>query len=105
MSLILLKRACEHHKSQRKVATKLEVSATTVNQILKGIYPKPEKILQKISEVFADLEFDEVVCPTLGEIHINVCTKYQEMAKKGKVHRDRLYMQVKDKCLTCQRSE
>lgn len=105
MSHKLLEKACKHHKSQRKVASKLGISAAQVNLLLKEKYSKPEKILQKVSEVFADLDSDEFTCPVIGEIHINVCSKYQAMAKEGKVHRDRLYMQVKDACLTCDRSK
>lgn len=100
MSLSLLKKACEKY-SQRQVAQKIDKSATTINLILKGKYPKPEKILQKVAEVFTDLDSNEVVCPILGTIHINVCSKYQSMAIQKKMHKDRLYMQVKEACLTC----
>ena len=104
MSVKLLQKACDHYKSQRVVGAMIGKSATTVNLLLKGKYPNAEKILQKVSEVFADLNTTEFRCPELGEIHINVCEKYRDWAMVGKVHKDRLYMQVKDECLNCKRN-
>ncbi|WP_455756503.1 hypothetical protein [Sulfurimonas sp.] len=102
MSVDLLKKACDKH-SQRKTGVMIGKSAATVNLILKGTYPKPEKILQKVSEVFADLNSTEFNCPVLGEIHVDVCKKYKSMAEQNKVHKDRLYMQVKSECVNCKR--
>ncbi|MCX6076407.1 MAG: helix-turn-helix transcriptional regulator [Campylobacterales bacterium] len=104
MSVELLKKACELY-SQREVARRIGKSATTVNHILKGIYPKPEPILKTVSEVFADLADEEIVCPVLGKIHGDVCQRYKEWAKLDKVHKDRLYMQVKESCKNCTRGK
>ena len=96
----LLKKACDLH-GQRKVGEMIGKSATAVNLILKGTYPKPEKILQKVDEIFTDLKTSKSECPVLGNIHINVCSKYKKWAKQGRVHKDRLYMQVKEHCKDC----
>lgn len=105
MSIALLEKACKHYKSQRIVGDMIGKSATTVNQILKGIYPKPEPILKTVGEVFADLACEDIICPTLGKIHSDVCERYKEWAELGKVHKDRLYMQVKESCKNCTRSK
>ena len=100
MSLELLKRACEMH-GQRCVAKKISKSATTVNLILKGKYPKPEPILKKVDEVFSCLKRDEVMCPVLGELHIGVCQKYWTWAMEDILHKERLYQEVKEHCKEC----
>ena len=99
----LLKKACDIH-GQRTAGSMIGKSATTVNLILKGTYPNPQKILQTVAQVFAELNTTEFLCPELGEIHINVCKKYQAWAKEDKVRTDRLYMQVKNQCLNCKGS-
>jgi hypothetical protein len=103
MSVKLLKKACDIH-GQRGVAKLISKSPATVNLLLKGKYPNPQKILQHVQEVFADLKEDKYKCHILGEIHIDVCNKYQQWAKQNKVHRDRLYMQVRHECINCTRS-
>lgn len=100
MSVKLLRQMCDLY-SQREVGKKIGKSAATVNLLLKGKYPNPHKILEKVSEVFAELNKNEVDCPVLNTIHLNVCLKYQEMARQNKFHKDRLYMQVKDHCKEC----
>jgi len=100
MSLQLLKKACKKY-SQREVARKIGRSATTVNLILKEKYKKPEPILKLVKEVFTSLESDEVTCPTLGSIHKNVCSKYRTWASERRVHKDRLYGEVKESCMSC----
>ena len=77
MSKELLQKACSLH-GQRGVARLIGKSPTAVNLILKGTYPKPEKILKIVEKVFADLDSSAVVCPILGDIHINVCAKYKK---------------------------
>jgi len=104
MSKALLEKACKHYKSQRIVGNKIGKSAATVNLLLKGTYPKPEKILKTVSEVFADLNATEVECPYLGVIHADVCNRYKQWAEQDKIHKDRLYMQVKEHCENCIRS-
>lgn len=103
MSLTLLQKACELY-GQRKAGEMIGKSATTVNLVLKGTYPKSDKILQKVSEVFAELDSKEFECPVIGEIHMDVCQKYKLWASQDKVHKDRLYMQVKEHCKDCKRS-
>lgn len=99
-SLELLKKACELY-GQRKVGEKLGYSATTVNQVTKGIYVNPEPVLHKVDIVFKYLDSDETICPLLGVIHIQTCDRYREWAMSGKVHHDRMYQEVKDTCATC----
>ena len=100
MSLELLQKACAEF-SQREVGKKIGKSASTVNQLLKGTYPNPEKILRKVGEVFEYLRDDRCECPVLGVIHRDRCKKYRELSYAGKLKRDRMYMQVRDYCSTC----
>jgi len=100
VSLELLKRACEMH-SQREVAKKIGKSATTINLIIKGKYPNPEPMLKKVDEVFGWLNSESVMCPVVGELHIGVCQKYYNWANEAKVHKDRIYREVKEHCVEC----
>lgn len=99
-SLELLRKACDLH-GQRKVAKEIGYSGTTVNQVLNGTYPKPDPVLIKVEIVFSFLNSDETLCPTLGAIHKQTCERYREWASCEKVHPDRLYRDVKDKCANC----
>jgi len=99
-SLELLKKACDLH-GQRKTAKQIGYSATTINQVLNKTYLKPEPILKKVDIVFSYLNSDETLCPILGVIHKQTCERYREWASCEKVHPDRLYRDVKDKCATC----
>lgn len=103
MSREILVRACELH-GQRGVARLISKSPTTVNQILRGFYPNPQRILAIVAQKFGDLESGEWACPILGVIHPDVCERYRTWAEAGVVHKDRLYMQVKSVCKTCERS-
>ncbi len=100
-SLELLSRACDL-LGQREAGKRIGKSATTVNQILKEIYPKPEKILHIVDETFAYLNSSEVQCPVLGEIHAKVCGRYAQWAAEGRVHQERLYMDVRGHCAACE---
>jgi hypothetical protein len=99
-SLELLKKACDLH-GQRKVAKTLNRSVTTVNQTLHGKYPKPEPILEMVELAFSSLRCNDIPCPVLGAIHRQTCERYREWASSCKVHPDRLYRDVKDKCASC----
>lgn len=96
----ILKKACDRH-GQREVARRIGYSPTTVNQVLKGSYPKPEPVLKEATAAFADLASTDVLCPVLGTIHESVCARYKTWAGEGKVHQERLYRSVKDACITC----
>jgi len=100
MSVELLRKACSYY-SQRKVGSMIGKSATTVNLLLKGKYPKPDKLLQKVNDVFKDLEDSKCDCPVLGELHIEVCQKYYAWAQGNTIHKDRLYRKVKEHCKNC----
>ncbi len=100
MSLDLLMKACEIH-GQREVGRLIGKSATTVNLLLKGKYPNAQKILKKVDEVFGWLKKREVICPVLGELHIDVCQKYHTWSQENKTHKDRLYQEVKESCKNC----
>jgi hypothetical protein len=104
MSAELLQKACSYY-SQRKVGDMIGKSGSTVNLLLKGKYPNPEKILLHVQEVFAHLAEDRCECPTLGVLHVDVCEKYRSWAKQNKVHKDRLYMKVKNHCINCMRNK
>lgn len=102
--MTLLRKACELH-GQRGVARLIGKSPATVNLMLKGRYPNPKNLLKRVEEVFLELKEEVQECPLLGVIHIDVCVKYQGWAKEQKVHRDRLYMQVREYCKDCKGSK
>ncbi len=99
-SLEILRKACDQY-GQRKVAKRIKRSVTTVNQTLHGIYPKPENILKLCAATFTEFESNEILCPTLGAIHSGTCSRYALWAEQNRVHPDRLYRSVKEKCITC----
>jgi len=101
MSIELLRKACEHYGSQRKVGEMLGKSATTVNLLLKGKYPNPEYLCEQAKITFAHLTDIKIECPILGMIHSEVCSRYKKMARDGIVKTDRLYMQVRIYCGKC----
>ncbi len=100
---------CEHLKraveaiGNNEVARKLGCSRATISRIVNGSYPNPEKICKKAESI--DLENEPGICPVLGEIHPDVCARYSAWAHEGKVHRDRMYRQVKDACISCSKKE
>ena len=100
MSIEILKRACELY-TQREVARRIGKSAATINLVLKGTYPNPQRILESVAIEFASLKSDECECPVLGTMHRDVCNKYFNWSKHAKVHKDRLYIQVKEYCKEC----
>ncbi|MGE4406078.1 helix-turn-helix domain-containing protein [Pseudomonas sp.] len=68
--LKLLRTACAE-RSQADVARALGCSAGTVNMVLKGSYPNPEKWLQRVEEVFGSTRIE---CPVFGcEITLGRC--------------------------------
>ncbi len=99
MSMTLLKQAAKRY-GQRGAARKLWLSAATVNRVLHGAYPNPEHVLAKAAEVFGEPDRGDR-CPVLGEIHPDVCARYAAWAAEGRVHRDRMYRQVKNTCISC----
>ena len=99
MALTLLKRAAARY-GQRGVARKLGVSPATVNRVLHETYPNPEHVLAKAAALFGEPEH-RGRCPVLGEIHPDVCARYAVWAVEGRTHRDRMYRQVKDTCISC----
>ena len=99
-SLQLLSKASAQ-LGQREAGRRIGKSAATVNLLLKEKYPNPTKILETVNKTFSYLNSSEVICPVLGEIHPKVCKRYQDMAMQGKVHQERLYMQVREHCLDC----
>jgi len=69
--------ACES-ASQSIVADRLGVSATMINQVIKGIYPsqKGQSRLQELVE--GALMGNTVNCPVLDEITRDICIEKQE---------------------------
>ncbi|WP_294962082.1 helix-turn-helix transcriptional regulator [Sulfurimonas sp.] len=97
----LLIRICKEH-GQREVARRTGVSPASINRIIKGTYPNPQKILEKVKDTFSSFQNIEIECPTLGVIHIDVCSRYKEWSKANKIHKDRIYMSVKELCKKCE---
>jgi len=73
--LVELSQRCEK-TSQRKVAEDLGVSATMINQVLKGKYPGNLDALKiKVEGLYLNRR---VECPVLGEVPIHECKANQE---------------------------
>lgn len=100
----ILKQACDK-LGQREVARRIRRSVTAVNQTLHGKYPNPESILELTELVFGHHKPDEVRCPVIGEIHVQTCERYRTWAESGKIHTERMYRMVRDKCMTCERNK
>ena len=98
--LALLKRAIDRD-GVNEVAREIDMSKSTVSRVASCDYPNPDRVLAKVAAAYADLENKPDVCPILGEIHPDVCARYAAWAKEGRVHRDRMYRQVKDDCISC----
>jgi transcriptional regulator with XRE-family HTH domain len=61
--------------SQAEVARRLEYSASTVNQALKGSYQGDlSNLLTKVEEIFGQ---STVNCPILGEIILGKCAEHR----------------------------
>lgn len=69
-----LRAACEQ-SSQAKVGRRLGLSASTINQVLKGTYPSGLDRIRGLVE--GELLGATVVCPVLGEIPRNRCLEHQ----------------------------
>lgn len=100
----ILKRACDK-LGQREVARRIRRSVTAVNQTLHGKYPNPEPILELAELAFGHYKSDEVVCPVIGEIHVQTCDRYRSWAESGKIHAERMYRMVRDTCMTCEKGK
>lgn len=73
--LAVLAAACAA-KSQKSVAARLGVSATVVNQVLKGKYQGNTDRIRGLVE--AVLMRRTVLCPVLGEISAEDCLRHQK---------------------------
>jgi len=70
----ILRDECER-TSQTKVAARLGVSDSSVNQLLKGSYKASTKRLE--ARVRGELMKETVTCPVLGEISSKRCQDHQ----------------------------
>lgn len=61
--------------SQNKVADRLGISLTVVNQVLKGTYKHPTTRLEE--RVRGELMQETVICPVLGELSKRRCQDHQ----------------------------
>lgn len=69
-------RAEVERTSQRRVAKKLGVSATTISLVLSDSYPASTEALEQ--RVRGELMSECVVCPVLGEIDRRWCLDWQQ---------------------------
>ena len=73
-SLQLLRGACEE-TSQAEVARKLGYSPSAINQVLKGTYPDPQKILSLVEQVYS--QSATINCPIVGPITPGKCVEHR----------------------------
>ena len=82
--------------SQSKTARKCGLSATTINQVLKGIYPgNLSNVVEKISGA---LLAHSVICPVLDEITTDICASHRA---KGFAPNNPMRVQLYRACQTC----
>jgi len=75
--LIELLRAECNKTSQADVARKLGYSPSAINQVLKGTYPAPQKLLVKVEEVFC--KEASIPCPVQGNITLARCVSNRNL--------------------------
>lgn len=100
MSMALFERAVKQH-GVNGLARKTGLSPATISRVKNGDYPNPAKVLAKVAELFEEPESGPIHCPVLGDIHPDVCARYAAWSAEGRVHRDRMYRQVKNACQSC----
>lgn len=70
-----LERACQR-QGQAAVARVLGFSPATVSLVLRGKYPAESGAIQKkVEELLLD---EQVICPEMGEIGVEVCLEQQK---------------------------
>ena len=95
-ALQALQAAVTHFKTQAAVALQLNVSASAVNQLLKGTYRGDVSGMeQRIRGVFMRVT---VQCPVLGEISTKTCLDEQ---RRRVVFTNPLRVQLARACKTC----
>ena len=94
-ALDLLRNKCAE-TSQARVARDLGCSPSAINSILKGSYPNPEHILQRVIEVYGGLFVD---CPELREqIPYRECAEHR---RRGPVGCNSFYVRMYNACRDC----
>jgi transcriptional regulator with XRE-family HTH domain len=82
---------------QKAVAEKLQISRTTVSQVLGGKYPGDMERMQKLVE--GAYMNRTVTCPVLGEIPLNECLAHQANTRTtGSPIRIKLYRSCRGGC-------
>lgn len=82
---------------QKAVAEKLNISRTTVSQVLSGKYPSPLDRIQKLVE--GAYMNRTVHCPVLGDIPLNECLAHQSNTRTtGSPIRIKLYKACRSGC-------
>lgn len=90
-----LQAACEV-ASQSKVAAQCGISATAVNQVLKGSYKgNLDNVIEKISGALLN---QSVNCPVLDDITTDLCARYR---KEGFMPTNPMRVQLFRACQNC----
>ncbi|MGE4399369.1 MAG: hypothetical protein AB7D29_07600 [Campylobacterales bacterium] len=98
----LLLLALEDFGSLQKVGDEIGVSKTTLCLIQQGKYKNPEPTYRKLRQKLGYLLDAAVMCPGLKtEIHREVCRKYSEAVRDGKVLGGASFRAVQDVCPYC----
>ncbi|KUJ75941.1 hypothetical protein AVO42_00325 [Thiomicrospira sp. XS5] len=92
---IALQQACSV-QSQKRVADQCGISATAVNQVLKGVYKGSlDNVIEKVSGALLN---QSVHCPVLDDITTDLCAKYR---KEGFMPTNPMRVQLYRACQTC----
>lgn len=68
----LLRAACEE-TTQAEVGRRIGYSPSAINQVLKGTYPDPQKLLAKVEQVYC--QSATINCPIVGPITPGKCVE------------------------------
>lgn len=98
--IVALRRACVE-SSQVKVAQRLGVSQTTLNQVLNGKYPASTKRIEQL--VRGALMNESVKCPAVGKLTKERCQDAQDRLKPGRP-KDSVWQLLNANCPTCPHS-
>lgn len=100
----VLRQACVDRSSQRKVASQLGISPTSVNLVLNGRYPASTQRIE--GKVRLLLMVPNVICPVFGEISGQSCLAYQQKRfSPGAANGVKIWCACRDEKTPCPNSQ
>jgi hypothetical protein len=99
----LLELAIEHEGSAAAVARRIGYSPATISVVRADKYDAGiKKFYTRLRKEYEHLIAGQVMCPGLkSEIHTQVCRKYREAVREGKILKGSAFAIVKEMCPFC----